>query len=66
MQATLIALASNIFQRKSKNSQETKVLKQVFIEYKHTVRYFSIGIIDFMLKGKNLSDHTNLFSSNGY
>ena len=26
--------------------------------------YFCIGFIDFMLKGKSLPDHTNLFSSN--
>ena len=26
--------------------------------------YFGIGFIDFMLKGKNLTDFTNLFSSN--
>ena len=26
--------------------------------------YFCIGFIDFMLKGKNLLDYTNSFSSN--
>ena len=26
--------------------------------------YFCIGFIDFILKGKNLTDFTNLFSSN--
>ena len=26
--------------------------------------YFCIGYIDFMLKGKNLTDFTNLFSPN--
>ena len=26
--------------------------------------YFCIGFIDFMLKGKNLLDYTNLFSAN--
>ena len=29
-------------------------------------RYFSIGFIDFMLKGKSLLDYTNLFSPNDY
>ena len=29
-------------------------------------RYFCIGFIDFMLKGKSLLDHTNLFSPNEY
>ena len=29
-------------------------------------RYFYIGFIDFMLKGKNLFVYTNLFSPNDY
>ena len=29
-------------------------------------RYFRIGFIDFMLKGKNLTDFTNLFSPNDF
>ena len=29
-------------------------------------RYFCIGIIDFMLKGKSLLDYTNLFSLKDY
>ena len=29
-------------------------------------RYFLIGLTDFMLKGKNLLDYTNLFSANEY
>ena len=28
--------------------------------------YFCIGLNDFMLKGKNLLDYTNLFSPNDY
>ena len=28
--------------------------------------YFHIGFIDFMLKGRSLPDHTNLFSPNDY
>ena len=28
--------------------------------------YFSIGFIDFVLKGKSLLDYTNLFSRNDY
>ena len=28
--------------------------------------YFSIGFINFMLKGKSLLDYTNLFSPNDY
>ena len=30
------------------------------------IHYFCIGFIDFMLKGKNLLDYTNLFSPNKY
>ena len=29
-------------------------------------RYFCIGFIDFMLKDKNLTDFTNLFSPNNF
>ena len=29
-------------------------------------RYFCSGFIDFMLKGKNLLEYTNLFSPNEY
>ena len=29
-------------------------------------RYFCIGFIDFILKGKSLLDYTNLFSPNDY
>ena len=29
-------------------------------------RYFCIGFIDFMLKGKSLLEYTNLFSPNDY
>ena len=28
--------------------------------------YFSVGFIDFMLKGKNLLDYTDLLTPNGY
>ena len=31
-----------------------------------TCRYFCIGFIDFMLKGKSWLDYTNLFSLNDY
>ena len=29
-------------------------------------RYFSVGFIDFMLKGKSLVDHANLLSPNDH
>ena len=31
-----------------------------------TFRYFCIGFIDFILKGKSLTDFTNLFSQNDF
>ena len=39
MQNTLIALELNIFKKKMRNEQETKILSQIFIEYKHTKQY---------------------------
>ena len=59
-----------MFQKKSENSLETKILLQVIIiEYKHSIQlceYFCIGFIDFMLKGKSLLEYKNLFSPNEY
>ena len=34
----LVALELNIFQKKLENSLEIKMLRQIFIEYKHTIR----------------------------
>ena len=31
-----------------------------------TCGYFCIGFVDFMLKGNNLTDFTNLFSPNNF
>ena len=69
IQYILIALELNIFQKKLKNSQETKILQQIFKEYKHKIGisgYFYIRLTDFMLKGISLLDYTNLFSPNDY
>ena len=33
-----VALELKIFQKKIKKSQETKILQQIFIEHKHTIR----------------------------
>ena len=38
----------------------------MFVEYKMFIRYFCIGFIDFMLKGKSLLGCRNLFSPNDY
>ena len=37
MQATLAALELNIFQKKFKNSWETKISQQIFIKYKDMI-----------------------------
>ena len=45
------------------------MLQQIFIEYTHMIQCFDvfcIGSIDFMLKGKSLSEYKNLFSPNEY
>ena len=38
----------------------------MFVEYKMFIRYFCIGLIDFMLKGKSLLEYTNLSFPNEY
>ena len=45
------------------------MLKQIFIECNNVqilCGYFCIRFIDFMLKGKSLLDHKNLFSPKDY
>ena len=45
-----------------------EISKEIFIEYRHmiqeSVNIFLIGYINFILKGKRLSEYTNLFSPN--
>ena len=52
------------------HSLKIKTLKQKFLEYKHVIQimcgYLCIGFIDFMLKGKTLTEYTNLFSPNNF
>ena len=52
------------------HSLKIKTLKQIFLEYKHVIQtmcgYLCIGFIDFMLKGKTLSEYTNHFSPNNF
>ena len=63
----LIVLELNIFQKKSKKSINNKNIKTNFFRiqaYDSICGYFCIGFIDFMLKGKSLTDFTNLFSPN--
>lgn len=73
MQHILIVLKLSTFQRKLKNSLETKA-SQIFIEYElynlydYSVMhgYFHIGVIDIMLNNKMFRDGTNLFSPNSF
>ena len=63
----LIVSQYSMFQKKLKYLLTIKTLKQTFSEYKHTnsvmCGYFCIGFIDFMFKGKTLTEYTNLFCS---
>ena len=54
----------NIFEKKLENSLETKILQQIFIEYRHDsimCGYFCIEFIDSMLKGKSLLEYSFFF-----
>ena len=59
-------MESKIFQKKIENSVENITTNIYRIQAYDSIMcgYFSIGFIDFMLKGKNLLEHTNLFSLN--
>ena len=66
----LILLVRNIFQKKFKTSIGNKIIKiNIFrVQAYHSIMcgYFCIGFIDFMLKGKTLTEYTNLFSPNNF
>ena len=66
----LILLVRNIFQKKFKTSIGNKIIKiNIFrVHAYHSIMcgYFCIGFIDFMLKGKTLTEYTNLFSPNNF
>ena len=68
----LAVLVQNIFQKKFKNllviksSKDLRPQKNVFrIQAYDSVisGYFCVGFIDFMLKGKSLTDFTKLFKT---
>ena len=48
------------------NKKITTNIYRIQVYHSIMYRYFCIGIIDFMLKGKSLLDYTNFFSSNKY
>ena len=60
----------NIFQKKLKKAIENKNITTNIcrIQAYDSIMcgYFTIGFIDFMLKGKSLLEYTNLFSPNDY
>ena len=59
----------NIFQKKLKNSLETKIMTNIYrIRAYDSIMcgYFYTGFIDFVLKDKSLLDYTDIFSPNDY
>ena len=65
----MIALEFNIFQKKLKLVGNKNIATNICrIQAYDSImcRYFFIGFIDFMLKGKSLLEYTNLFSPNDY
>ena len=53
------------FEKQTKTIEE-QGKKQIQAHDSIMCGYFSIGFINFMLKGKSLFDYTNLFSPNDY
>ena len=66
----MVALELNLFQKHQKKQRKQKCHKKHLqkIQAYNPIRcgYFCTGFIDFMLRGKNLLDYTNLFSSKEY
>ena len=65
-----MVLELNIFQKTFKKFIENKnIMSNIYaIQTYDSImcRYFCIGFIDFMSKGKSLLNHTNLFSPNDF
>ena len=65
-----IILEWNIFRKKLKHLLKIKTLKKNIFRIQACdsvmFRYFCIGFIDFMFKGKTLTEYTNLFSPNDF
>ena len=66
----LIVLVLKMFLKKFKNLLDIKTSKPMFFEHKQSIQKcvvtFCIGLIDFMLAGKKLTDFTNLFSPHDF
>ena len=66
-QPPLTALELKIFKRKKNRKKQNKTNVYTIQAYDSIIcRYFSIGFIDFMLKGKSLLDYASSFSPNEY
>ena len=65
---TFTDLKLNIFQKELKNQKKQKYHNKYKIQANDSIirKYFSLGFTNFMLKGKSLLDHINLFSFNKY
>ena len=61
----LTVLVENIFQKTGNKDIQTNIFK-IHAYDSVMCRYFCVGFIDFMLKGKSLTDFTNLFSPNNF
>ena len=66
----LTAFELNIFQKQNKkiidNNNITTNFYRKHANHSIMCRYFRVGFIDFLLKGKSLLDYTNLFSPNEF
>ena len=63
---TFIVLELNTFQKKSKKGTVATNIFRIQAYDSVIIGNFCIGFIDFMLKGKSLTDSTNLFSPNNF
>ena len=70
MLLTLIVLELNIFQKKIKKRIRNENIKTDIFRIQaydsRMCRYFCIGLIDFMVKGKSLTEFTKLFSPKNF
>ena len=61
-----IYFASSLTVKQIKKKIKKFIGKEIKVYDSIMCKYFSIGFIDFMLKGKSLLDNINLFSLNEY
>ena len=70
MLVIMVVLVENIFQKKyQKNIDRSAIVTNIFRRQAYdsvNCGYFCARFIDFMLKGKSLTDSTNLFSPKNF